>query len=201
MEYCKIRTILPVSSQRCRYFHNRAIACGITRMVVVIEISAPSREYDIITSSTRLHGLTNTPPVLKNATVAGLPATDDIGVVSLWLFCGMIELGVGMIAICLPLLRPLFAGWSAESIIRSLRSRLSLRSVTSSHSGKHGADRLDSDPSTVGMEMDTVVTAQRSYEGTTTCAYSGQEPCMKPGEHREDTIGIESEVILSHQQI
>ena len=44
----------------------------------------------------------------------------------------MVELGVGMIAICLPTLRPLFAGWSPESIIRSIRSAISLRSF---HSG------------------------------------------------------------------
>lgn len=113
----------------------------------------------------------------------------------------MVELGVGMIAICLPSLRPLFAGWSAESIIRSLRSRLSLRSVNTSHSGKDCADRLGSGSSTVGMKMDTIATARRSFEGTTICAYSGQEPCRKTGEHREDAIGVESEVILSHQQV
>lgn len=69
--------------------------------------------------------------VLANARVAGLVATDDIGVVSLLLFWGMVELGVGMIAICLPTLRPLFAGWSPESIIRSIRSAISLRSIQS----------------------------------------------------------------------
>ena len=59
-------------------------------------------------------------------------AGEDTGVVSLLLFWGMLELGVGMIAICLPTLRPLFAGWSPESIIRSIRSAIFLRSV---HSG------------------------------------------------------------------
>ena len=44
----------------------------------------------------------------------------------------MVELGVGMIAICLPILRPLFASLSLKSIILSIRSAISLRPF---HSG------------------------------------------------------------------
>lgn len=47
------------------------------------------------------------------------------------MFWGMLEMGVAMIAVCLPTLRPLFHGWSPESIMRSFRSALSLRSVGS----------------------------------------------------------------------
>ena len=41
---------------------------------------------------------------------------------------------MGMVAICLPTLRPLFAGWSIEKIVQSVRSAISLRSLSSHHS-------------------------------------------------------------------
>lgn len=44
------------------------------------------------------------------------------------MFWGMIEIGIAMVAACLPVLRPLFQGWSPESIIRSFRSQISVRS-------------------------------------------------------------------------
>ena len=47
------------------------------------------------------------------------------------MFWGMLEIGVAMVAACLPVLRPLFRGWSPESIINSLRSAISLRSMGS----------------------------------------------------------------------
>lgn len=54
----------------------------------------------------------------------------------------MVELGVGMIAICLPTLRALFTGCSLEGVIRSVRSIISLQSLTDSgqrsHSGSGG---------------------------------------------------------------
>ena len=43
----------------------------------------------------------------------------------------MLELGVGVVAICLPALRPIFRGKSVEGMLRSLRSFVSLRSFTS----------------------------------------------------------------------
>lgn len=99
--------------------------------------------------------------VLQKATVAGVAATDDFGVVSLLVFWGMVELGVGMIAICLPTLRPLIAGVSPESIIRSVRSAISLRSI---HSGSGRSprnttkvlERTASDSSAAGINMDYV---------------------------------------------
>ena len=56
----------------------------------------------------------------------------------------MVELGVGMIAICLPTLRPLFAGLSLESIIRSIRSAISLRSfhISRSQGDKGNTERM-----------------------------------------------------------
>ena len=79
--------------------------------------------------------------MLATSTVAGLPATDDIGVVSLLLFWGMAELGVGMVAICLPTLRPLLVSWSIEKVIQSVRSVISLHSLASSSSQRGSKGR------------------------------------------------------------
>lgn len=77
-------------------------------------------------------------------------ATDSLlksapGIVSILMFWGMLEIGIAMVAACLPVLRPLFQGWSPESIIRSFRSQLSLRSIGSGNkaslNGKGGAAR------------------------------------------------------------
>jgi hypothetical protein len=100
--------------------------------------------------------------VLASSTVAGLPSTDDIGVVSLLLFWGMVELGVGMIAICLPILRPLFAGWSVEKIVQSVRSAISLRSL-GSHQGSHGSSRR-SQGHTTNQNADPKVSGEKLVE-------------------------------------
>jgi hypothetical protein len=43
----------------------------------------------------------------------------------------MVEMGVALVVACLPTLRPLFHGFSAESVVRSARSKLSLQSLRS----------------------------------------------------------------------
>ena len=53
------------------------------------------------------------------------------------MFWGMLEMGVGIVAICLPTLRPLFMGWSPETLMRSVRSVLSLRSMGSSKRSRY----------------------------------------------------------------
>lgn len=58
----------------------------------------------------------------------------QIAVVSLILFWPMIQMGVALIAACLPTLRPVFHDFSPESVIRSLRSKLSLHSTPSKSS-------------------------------------------------------------------
>lgn len=86
--------------------------------------------------------------VFSKTSVAGVSTTDTtgrivvnsvpirtrlplIGVVSILMFWGMLEMGVAMVAVCLPTLRALFQGWSPESIIRTFRSALSLGSSAS----------------------------------------------------------------------
>ncbi len=50
-----------------------------------------------------------------------------LGVVSVILFWAMMQMGIAVTVACLPTLRPLFHGFSPESIIHSIRSRISLR--------------------------------------------------------------------------
>ena len=47
------------------------------------------------------------------------------------MFWGFLETGVAIVAACLPLLRPLLKSWSLESVIRSIRSVISLRTMSS----------------------------------------------------------------------
>ena len=49
------------------------------------------------------------------------------------MFWGMLEMGVAMVAVCLPTLRPLVHTWSLESIIHSVLSVLSLNSRNKSY--------------------------------------------------------------------
>lgn len=119
----------------------------------------------------------------------------------------MIELGVGMIAICLPTLRPLFRGWSPESIIRSIRSALSLRSFHSSggsarrstgHSAKE-AQQSGSKSSIVGINMRKLGNSNASTECIITRAHGGEEGRSRTGSHGDGDIRVDREVILSRQ--
>lgn len=80
-----------------------------------------------------------------------------LGVVSILLFWAMMEMGVAMIAVCLPTLRPLFRNWSLESIIRSVRSAVSLRSMGSSRrsppTAQEAATRSESETAIAGPQQ------------------------------------------------
>ena len=79
------------------------------------------------------------------------------GVVSILLFWAMMEMGVAMIAVCLPTLRPLFRNLSLESIIRSVRSAVSLRSMGSSRrsppAAQEAAARSESETAIAGPQQ------------------------------------------------
>lgn len=81
----------------------------------------------------------------------------SLGVASILLFWGMMEMGVGMIAVCLPTLRPFFRNWSLESIVRSFRS-ISLRSIESSRKSCADANenvvRSDSETAIIGPQQE-----------------------------------------------
>ena len=80
-----------------------------------------------------------------------------LAVVSILLFWAMMEMGVAMIAVCLPTLRPLFRDWSLESIIRSVRSAVSLRSMGSSRRSppiaQEAAARSESETAIAGPQQ------------------------------------------------
>lgn len=61
-----------------------------------------------------------------------------LGIVSIIMLWGMLEIGVATMASCLPTLRPLFQGWSLKSIIASIRSTIYLRPMGSAY--KHSGD-------------------------------------------------------------
>ena len=78
-----------------------------------------------------------------------------LGIVSLLMFWGMMEIGVALFACSLPSIRPLFVHLSLESIvnsIRSVRSSISLRLVNRSSQ--------DQDPDTHALK--TVESANAS---------------------------------------
>ena len=69
--------------------------------------------------------------VLSHPSFFGIPTTDHSGLVSLGIFWSLLEIGVAVPVACLPTLRPLFRGFSLESVISGLRSMISLSSVHS----------------------------------------------------------------------
>ena len=121
----------------------------------------------------------------------------------------MVELGVGIIAICLPTLRPLFRGWSPESILRSIRSALSLRSLNSGGSSARRspgrsakeAQQLGSESSVVGIHMEATTYGKANTEGVVTRAYGGEEGRGHTEMHGDSDIRVDREVVLSRQEV
>ena len=121
----------------------------------------------------------------------------------------MVELGVGMVAICLPTLRPLFRSWSPESIIRSIRSALSLRSIHSDGSSPRRstgrsageAQKLGSESSIVGINMTNIANGKTNTEGNFARAYGGEEDYRRTESHGEGDIRVDREFILSRQEV
>ncbi|RAH68273.1 uncharacterized protein BO66DRAFT_440202 [Aspergillus aculeatinus CBS 121060] len=84
-----------------------ATACGIARMSLFAEILGPTCILSITTVSVAMLSGSHTIQilaVLSTQTVGGVSSTDDIGIVSILMFGGMLETGVAIVAICLPIL-------------------------------------------------------------------------------------------------
>ncbi|KAF2648989.1 hypothetical protein K491DRAFT_722089 [Lophiostoma macrostomum CBS 122681] len=62
------------------------------------------------------------------------PAFDQMLLVSTFVFWMMIECQAGLLAACLPTLRRVFSSSSVDSVLRSVRSKLSLNSIRSNNS-------------------------------------------------------------------
>ena len=58
-----------------------------------------------------------------------------------------VEVGIGVVAACLPTLKPLFYNYSVDSIVASLCSKLSLRSINSDSRGRKHSSRVLNGPS------------------------------------------------------
>ena len=104
-------------------------------------------------------------PLFSTAEVAGESTTDFNGIVSLMIFWGMLELGVAMIAVCLPTMRPMFKGMGVESMLRSLRSFMSLSEGSRATGASHGSDPKDSathELNTIQKRTDVSITSSSS---------------------------------------
>ena len=78
------------------------------------------------------------------------------------MFWGFLETGVAIVAACLPMLRPLFKSWSLESAIRSIRSAISLRSMSS-----RGRSSFNSRRRTTQRSESEVAITGNPYSGPT----------------------------------
>jgi len=93
-----------------------AIAASFVRMVIFAETLGSS--------------------FLSHPRFFGLPTTDNLGLESLGIFWSLLEIGIAVPVACLPTLRPMFHGFSPESVINSIRSMISLSSLDSQHKKK-----------------------------------------------------------------
>jgi len=168
-----------------------AIACSFTRMILWGEILGPQ--------------------LLTNPTVGGVPSDDDIGVVSLLMFWSMLELGIAMIASCLPILRPLFNNFSPESVINSVRSALSLHSLGSrnkSFPGTKGGSyqRSESETAIAGIAGNSASASQKNVKndwnplGTTDTIDVEAYAMGKVSGNAQDGITRETEITQTFQK-
>lgn len=66
----------------------------------------------------------------------------------------MIEASLGVIAACLPTLRPLFKGWSVERFIAGIRSSFTLRSSNADSSWERNGALRDGDADSSSRSTD-----------------------------------------------
>ena len=71
----------------------------------------------------------------------------------------MVESSLGILGACLPTLRPMFKGFSPESVIRSIRSALSLHSLGSRRS------KADSQQSRRDKDIDDESSSHIAFTG------------------------------------
>ena len=169
---------------------------GILRLVVFAEILGAGRTYPFIGPNILLNVILSIfADAEKVLRILGVIILDDMGrtshtyvisrsfdgevhdmlttppaVVGLMLFWPMVQMGVALIAACLPTLRPLFDGVSPESVIQSIRSNLSLsslRSKASFHYIKSNSSRMSNGPggkpfpNEVGKQVETHIAGVR----------------------------------------
>ncbi|OOF98335.1 hypothetical protein ASPCADRAFT_205578 [Aspergillus carbonarius ITEM 5010] len=97
-----------------------ATACGMARMALFASILGPK--------------------LFSEKTVGGVSSSDDIGIVSILMFWGMLEIGIAIVAICLPIIYRLARDASPRNFLSSL---LSLSPLRGSKNSKTGASFTD----------------------------------------------------------
>ena len=130
------------------------------------------------------------------------------GVVTILMFWGMVEVGVALIAACLPTFRPFLRFISIQSIISSVRSALSLRRLNSgSKSGYVSSQdfpRTGSDSSDTGIIHHSSFSAQKSSREqpaemyTMKSIYGTREP---PVNVNLGEIRIRNDIVQSVQEV
>lgn len=86
-----------------------------------------------------------------------------IGIVSILMFWGMTEVGVGIVAVNLPTLRPLIRDISLKSVVNSVRSALSLNSMGSALRSALGRSREDGQKGPMSSESNIVNAEDLAY--------------------------------------
>ncbi|KAL2012345.1 hypothetical protein VTN00DRAFT_5063 [Thermoascus crustaceus] len=111
-----------------------AIACGIVRMAFYAEFLGPS--------------------FLEKTTLGGLSSYDDIGIVSVLMFWEFLEIGVAIVASCLPILHPVWNVLSLDHVFDTVRSFISPRFTGSNHKSDSSLRKIPKD-----SESQTAITA------------------------------------------
>lgn len=93
---------------------------------------------------------------------------DVIGIDTVVLAWSQVEAGIGVLAACLPTLRPLFMGKAPESLINSLRSALSLHSLGSSGRRRTESNNNNSATNGSGVEDTSKLVYDASNPGMNT---------------------------------
>lgn len=154
-------THLPFATPPQLIIH-RAIGCGIARAIIV--------------------GMILGTPVLSVPSIAGVATTDFIGIVSLMIFWGQLELGVGMVAVCLPVMRPMLKGESVMSALRGLKEFVSLSGSSRAGSYFGGKGSKEEVADGAALEESDTIEKKMEYEVTSSRADSGvdkrRESCM-----------------------
>ncbi len=123
-----LKSTLGRSPNSCRGLNRiyRAIAASITRMVTFVRASNFLMEQRMNYTCN-----CNPEPPFSEKDCADPVRADYVAQTSYWT---LIEASLAIVSACLPTLRPLFHGFSPESVVRSFRSAMSLGSVGMTHS-------------------------------------------------------------------
>lgn len=152
-----------------------------SRLQVSVWIQAPLRDVLIPGKDafSKPAGISKSSPYLSRKTPVWLLSSV---LITTQLYWSMIEMGLCVIAACLPTLRPLFAEMSAEQIINSIRSKFSMDSVSSLFAGQQRSSKNGSGYNEFSTASETHIvpkTSDENYLGVETHAMKdleGQAP-------------------------